>query len=105
MSNYTYYRCMSKQELDELSINCEQYGTELNRTTYWTNSYSAAELYKDDNRVIVEVILDRDIPKAYHGIAHGEDYNGQINNHHEVKMSREMANDFLINMMEMHIYP
>lgn len=103
-TEYTYYRAMGISEFAELEANLEQYATNLNQTTYWTNSFSAASLYAGEGRIIVEIVIDRDIPKAYHGIAEGCDDLGNINNHHEVKMSRRMMNDVLINITEMHCH-
>lgn len=103
MTEYKYYRAMSRNEAAELEINDEQYATNLNTKTYWTHSYSAATQYCGSGRVIVAVVLDRDIPQAYHSIAMGVDDEGNINNHHEVVMSRRQMNDQLINAVEAEV--
>lgn len=95
---------MSKNELTELDIEDFQYVTELNKTTYWTNSFTAAKKYESEGRVIQEITLDRDIPQAYHGVAEGVDDNGYMDNHHEVKMTRRMMNDQLINIIEAFVW-
>ncbi len=100
---YTYYRAMSKNEATELDVNDEQYATNLNTKTYWTNSYTAAANYCSEGRVIAVVVLDRDIPSAYHSIAMGVDDEGYINNHHEVVMTRGQMNDQLINALEAEV--
>ncbi len=94
---------MSRNEYSELCV-ADQYATNLNTNTYWTNSYHAAMQYCSEGRIIVEIVLDRDIPSPYHGIAHGVDEYGVMNNHHEVVMTRGLFNDQLVNVLEMQEY-
>lgn len=95
----TLYRAMSNNEAKELQNNHEQYVVNPSLVTYWTNCKSSAELYMSPGKTLVEVQLDREVPKAYHGIAEGVDGNGYINNHHEIKMSRGLFNDQLVNLI------
>ena len=103
MAEYKYYRAMSRNEYRELCLE-DQYGSNLRTKTYWTNSYTAAADYCSEGRIIVEIVLDKDIPQPYHSIALGVDDQGYINNHHEVVLTREQMNDQLINALEMQEY-
>jgi len=69
MNTYTYYRAMSKLEANKLiTTDTISNGT---RVSYWTDSLEVAKGYKLDGRVVVKLVLDRDL-NAYRGVAFGE---------------------------------
>ena len=69
MNTYTYYRAMSKLEANKLiTTDTISNGT---RVSYWADSLEVAKGYKLDGRVVVKLVLDRDL-NAYRGVAFGE---------------------------------
>jgi len=66
---YIYYRAMSKLEADNL-IATDKVNTNL-RVSYWADSLEVAKGYQLDGRVVVKLVLDRDL-NTYRGVALGE---------------------------------
>lgn len=97
-----YYRAMSLSEANTLDKTDEI--VTVRPVTYWTDGREPAELYKSDNRVIVCITVERELPSIYKGIAEGVNSNGSINNHREWVVPVSDFNDYLLsNLLDVEI--